>query len=103
MDALRRIQPSESDDDARTRLAEARPRVRLPEADEKRLRRSDAGAPRRFRVPNPADDWYPRVRAAEAQRPAYRARPVPSRNLPSLAAADDIRAAVRGRKQAAIA
>ncbi len=95
VDALRRIQPSESHDHPRTKLTEARPRVRLPEADEERLRRSGAEAPRHFRAPDPADDGYPRVRAAEEQRPAHQSRPLPSRNLPSLAAADDIRAAVR--------
>lgn len=94
-DALRRIQPSEADGHPRTKLAEARPRVRLPEADEERLHQSGAEAPRRFRAPGPENDGYPRVRAAEAQRPAHQARPLPPRNLPSLAAADDIRAAVR--------
>lgn len=94
-DALRRIQPSEEDDRPRTKLVEARPRVRPPEADDEHPRRRSADAPRRFRAPDPADDGYPRVRAAEAQRPAHRSRPVPSRNLPSLAATEDIRAAVR--------
>ena len=94
-DAPRRIRPSEEGDRPRTRTAEAPPRVRPPVADEERPRLRVAEAPQRLRAPDPEEDGYPRVRAADVQRPAHGSRPVPSRNLPSLAAADDIRTAVR--------
>ena len=93
-DVPRRIRPSEEDDRPRTRMAEASPRARAPAADEKRPRLRVAEAPRHLRAPD-TEDEYPDVRAAEAQRPAHRSRLAPSRNLPSLAAVDDIRAAVR--------
>ena len=95
VDAPRLIRPSEEGDRPRTRMAEAPPRVRPLDTDQERTRLKVAEAPRRLRAPDPEDDGYPRVRAAEAQRSAHRSRPVPSRNLPSLAAADGIRAAVR--------
>lgn len=94
-DAPRRIRPTEEEDHSRIRMAAVPPRVRPPVADEERSRLRVAEAPRRLRAPEPEDDGYPFARAAEAQRPAHRSRPVPSRNLPSLDAADDIRVAVR--------
>jgi hypothetical protein len=92
---LRRIRPSEEEGRRRTRTAETTQRVAPPIADEERSRLSVAEGPRRLPEPEPEADGYNRVRAAEAQRPTHGSRPVPSRNLPSLAAADEIRAAVR--------
>jgi hypothetical protein len=93
--APKRVRPSEEDDSTRTGIAEALPRVHLTEADQERPGRRAAEPARRLPIHNPGDDGYPRIRAAEEQRPVQRSRPLPSRSLPSLAAADDIRAAVR--------
>jgi hypothetical protein len=94
-DASRRIRPSEEEDRPRTKTTQAPLRVRPLGPDEEHPRLRVADAPRRLRASEPEDDGYSRVRTAEAQRPAPRSRPVPSRNLPSLAAADEIRSAVR--------
>ena len=94
-DATRRTRPWEEEHLARTRTAEGPPRVRRPDADEERPRLRVAEAPRRLWAPDTEDVGYSRVLATKAQRPVHRSRPVLARNLPSLAATDDIRTAVR--------
>ncbi|GJE14598.1 hypothetical protein FOHLNKBM_5673 [Methylobacterium longum] len=87
------VPPLVEEERTRVRAAEAPPRARPADAERSRLRVTEA--PRRLRALDAEDDGNTRAQAAEARRPDHRSQPVPSRNLPPLAAANSIRAAVR--------
>lgn len=87
-----RVRTLQEDDRPRSRMMEAPVRARLADLGSSRPRLRVTDIPQHVRTPDP-ENGKSRLRTAEARHPIPRARPV--RNLPSLAAVDDIRDAVR--------